>query len=303
MTATPGPPNEQWVEFDTTDGEHWRVDVGFLGSEWTCIWGAGCRGIGPEADPTHIMGCCSLGAEFANPDDAMNVAAHAAFLDPERFQFHEVAERDGIFADDSRRATRVVDGGCIFLNRADFEGGAGCALHQAALADDEPPRDWKPIVCWQLPFRIDVVEAEQQGTPVHVLRRWAREDFDEERSVSRPDGGGPNLSGAIESVGVDEERSVSRPDGGLPGLSGVIESVGVDEERSVSRPDGGGPNLSGAIGSMGGDEDGDSAASIPWLCTDDPAAYVAEVSAVARNRDDLVELVGEEAVTEIDRRL
>ncbi len=268
MTATPHEPHlpdepsvrgvaeERWVEFDTTDGEHWRVDVGFLGSGWTCIWGAGCRGIGPEADPTHIMGCCSLGAEFANPDDAMNVAAHAALLEPERFQFHHVAARNGIFADDSRRATRVVDGGCIFLNRAGFEGGPGCALHQAALADDEPPRDWKPIVCWQLPFRIDVLDppdAEQQGTPVHVLRRWAREDFDEERSVSRPDGGGPNLSGAI--------------------------------------------------GSTRFDEDGDSAASIPWLCTDDPAAYVAEVSAVARNRDDLVELVGEEAVAEIVRRL
>lgn len=229
--SVPGVPDEQWVEFDTTDGEHWRVDIGFLGSGWTCIWGAGCRGIGPVADPTHIMGCCSLGAEFANPDDAMNVAAHAAFLEPAGFQFHDVAERDGIFSDDSRRATRVVDGGCIFLNRPGFEGGPGCALHQAALADDEPPRDWKPIVCWQLPFRIDVhepLENEQDGTPVHVLRRWARADFDDE---------------------------------------------------------------------------GDPSAPIPWLCTEDPAAFVADGASLARHRGDLVELVGEEAVVEIERRL
>lgn len=216
-----GIPTERWTEFDTTDGDHWRVDLGFLASGWTCIWGAGCRGIGPDADPTHIMGCCSLGAEFADPDDARNVAAHAAFLDPERFQFAAVAEADGIFADESRRATRVVDGGCIFLNRPGFEGGAGCALHQAALADDEPPRDWKPVVCWQLPFRIDV----ESG--VTIVRRWARADFDE--------------------------------------------------------PD-------------------DPSASIPWLCTEDEAAYLAEAPALDRHRDDLVELLGEAAVAEIGAR-
>lgn len=220
-------PGERWTEFDTVEGEHWRVDVGFLESGWTCIWGAGCRGIGPEADPTHVMGCCTLGAEFANEDDARNVAAHAAFLDPEHFQFSDIAEADGIFADDTRRATRVVDGGCIFLNRPGFEGGAGCALHQAALADDEPPRDWKPVVCWQLPFRIDV-EPEPEGQAVHVVRRWTRADFDEED---------------------------------------------------------------------------DPTASIPWLCTEDPASFVADSSAFERHRDDFVELLGDDAVAEIERRL
>ena len=215
-------PEERWTEFSTPDGDRFRVDVGFLASGWTCIWGVGCRGIGPEADPTHIMGCCTLGAEFADEDDARNVAAHAAFLDPDRFQFAATAAADGIFADESRRATRVVDGGCIFLNRPGFAGGAGCALHQAALTDDEPPRDWKPVVCWQLPFRVDVEES------VHIVRRWARADFDE--------------------------------------------------------PD-------------------DPSASIPWLCTEDEAAYVADGSALARHHDDLVELLGAEAVDEIAARL
>jgi hypothetical protein len=225
-------PDERWAEFDTPDGDHWRVDLGFLESGWQCIWGAGCRGIGPEADPTHIMGCCTLGAEFADEDDARNVAAHAAFLDPEHFQYASVAEAEGIFADDDRRATRVVDGGCIFLNRPGFAGGAGCALHQAALVDDEPPREWKPVVCWQLPFRIDVERADAGSdgavTPVHVVRRWERADFDE--------------------------------------------------------PD-------------------DPSASIPWLCTEDDAAYVADSPALGRHRDDLVELLGDDAVVEIEARL
>lgn len=236
-------PREDWTEFDTPDGEHWRVDLGFLGSGWTCIWGAGCRGIGPDVDPTHIMGCCTLGAEFADEDDARNVAAHAAFLDPEHFQFAAVAEAEGIFADESRRATRVVDGGCIFLNRPGYEGGAGCALHQAALADDEPPRDWKPVVCWQLPFRIDteqLASGDQRGTgergsgeqretttPVHIVRRWARADFDDD----------------------------------------------TDEPP------------------------------IPWLCTEDEAAYIGGTPTLGRHRDDLVELLGEPAVAEIESRL
>jgi len=221
-------PAERWTEFETAEGERWRVDLGFVGSGWTCIWGDGCRGIGREPDPTHVMGCCTLGAEFANEDDAMNVAAHAAFLEPERFQFADVAAADGIFADDDRRATRVVDGGCIFLNRPGFPGGAGCALHHAALADDEAPREWKPVVCWQLPFRIDVEDDPAAERPVHVVRRWERRDFDE--------------------------------------------------------PD-------------------DPTASIPWLCTEDPAAYRADTDAFGRHRDDFVELLGAQAAEEIERRL
>ncbi|MFN8052065.1 MAG: hypothetical protein U0Q22_11545 [Acidimicrobiales bacterium] len=182
----PGLPEERWDDIDLPDGEHLRVDLAFLGSGWECVWGRGCRGIGPDADPDHVMGCCTLGAEFADEDDARNVSAHAAFLDPEHFQFAAVAASSGIFADDTRRATRVVDGGCIFLNRAGFAGGAGCALHAAALADDEPPRDWKPVVCWQLPVRIDVERrvgdggAGNNSTPVTIVRRWARADFDDD---------------------------------------------------------------------------------------------------------------------------
>ncbi|MCI4361418.1 MAG: hypothetical protein L3J91_06900, partial [Thermoplasmata archaeon] len=49
--------------------------------------------------------------------------------------------------------TRIVDEACIFLNRPGFPGGAGCALHRAALEQGERPLDWKPDVCWQLPLR------------------------------------------------------------------------------------------------------------------------------------------------------
>lgn len=171
-------PEERWIDVTAADGEELRVDAGFLTSGWECVWGRGCRGIGSDPDPDGILGCCTLGAEFADEADAMNVAAHAAFLDPGQFQFAAVAEADGIFADGARRATRVVDGACIFLNRAGFPGGAGCALHHGALADGDAPRDWKPVVCWQLPFRVDL--AEGSGGQRVVVRRWARADFDDD---------------------------------------------------------------------------------------------------------------------------
>jgi len=155
--------------------ERWEVDAGFLAGNWTCIWGRGCRGIGDEADTTHLLGCCSLGAEFADPDDAANAAEHAGCLEPELWQYHAEAERRGIFADPERTATRVVEGACIFLNRAGFEGGPGCALHIGATSFGDSPIEWKPAVCWQLPLGIE--ERMEDGRSVTVLRRWERSDF------------------------------------------------------------------------------------------------------------------------------
>jgi hypothetical protein len=47
----------------------------------------------------------------------------------------------------------VVDGACIFLNRAGFPGGEGCALHALALREGRSIVETKPDVCWQLPIR------------------------------------------------------------------------------------------------------------------------------------------------------
>ena len=163
------------LEFDAAD-EHWRFDDEFLRSNWTCIWGRGCLGIGAEIDPTHHLGCCSLGAEFTDGSDAANVSALAACLPDELWQFADAARTGGIFLDDARTATRVVDGACIFLNREGFAGGAGCALHIGALADGEHPRDWKPTVCWELPVKVEQA-IESDGSPVTIVRRWHRDDF------------------------------------------------------------------------------------------------------------------------------
>lgn len=154
----------------------WRFDRRFLTSNWTCIFGAGCEGILAERAAARGQGCCSLGAELDGDDEAMALSAAAMMLLPEQFQFHATAADRGVFADDSRRSTRVVDGACIFLNRPGFAGGAGCALHLAALALDESPIEWKPSVCWQLPVHVDWVQRDAQ-TEVATVRPWSRRDW------------------------------------------------------------------------------------------------------------------------------
>jgi hypothetical protein len=156
----------------------WRFDRSFLASRWTCIWGRGCLGILDHPAEHLGQGCCSVGAELGDEDEARLLSALAACLEPVRFQHHAEASGGGIFRDERRDATRVVDGACIFLNRPGFAGGAGCALHLAALDAGEPPREWKPGVCWQLPVRVDW--EERDGGEVATVRPWSRADWGDE---------------------------------------------------------------------------------------------------------------------------
>ncbi len=158
------------IEVEVDDGETvWRFDRTFLSSNWTCIWGRGCLGILDEPAEHLAQGCCSVGAELGDEEEARNIDALAATLGPERFEHHAEATASGIFSDALRTQTRIVDGACIFLNRPGFEGGAGCALHLEALASDESPIDWKPSVCWQLPIKVDWDEGDD-GREVATVR-------------------------------------------------------------------------------------------------------------------------------------
>ncbi len=171
----PGVDVEEIVDGPTT----WRFDVAFLESRWTCIYGRGCLGILAEPAEHLQQGCCSIGAELGDEEEAMTIGALAATLDPSRFQHHAEAAARGVYADDRRAATRVVDGACIFLNRPGFAGGVGCALHLAALDAGESPIEWKPSVCWQLPIKVDWDPCDD-GTEIATVRRWSRRDWGDE---------------------------------------------------------------------------------------------------------------------------
>jgi hypothetical protein len=163
------------IEIDAGDTV-WRFEASFLRSNWTCIWGRGCHGIDFEPAAELGRGCCSVGAELDGIDEAMMVSALADTMEADLFEHHAEARAAGIFATADRNSTRVVDGACIFLNRPGFAGGAGCALHLAALAADESPLEWKPSVCWQLPVKVDW-EMGENDVEVATLRRWSRADW------------------------------------------------------------------------------------------------------------------------------
>lgn len=107
----------------------------------------------------------------------MTIDALAACLAPQRFQFAAVAASDGVFAEKAQRATRVVDGACIFLNRPGFPGGKGCALHLAAIDEGQDPIDYKPAVCGRLPLRAEPLPPAADGAARFELRAWRRDDW------------------------------------------------------------------------------------------------------------------------------
>jgi hypothetical protein len=163
-----------FVEFadPADDTQVFRCDLTWLTSSFMCIFGQGCQGIYADAPD---VGCCTLGAHFADKDDEKRVAGFVAQLTPDDWQLHPqrtVKKSDWVETDDDgeRKTLAVeVDGqqACVFHNRTDFApesggGGAGCALHGLALRQGRNPLETKPDVCWQLPIRRQFRSVERQ---------------------------------------------------------------------------------------------------------------------------------------------
>ncbi len=144
-----------WVEFDDPSDEtqRYRCDLTWLASQWTCIFGGGCKGIYADRPDD---GCCTLGAHFSDKADEKRVRSFVKLLGPQDWQFHSAGSRRNAWIEtdeEGERKTAVHEGACIFLNRPGFAGGAGCALHGWALRNGRHPLETKPNVCWQLPVR------------------------------------------------------------------------------------------------------------------------------------------------------
>jgi hypothetical protein len=169
----------EWVSFaDPEEERTWIFDVTFLVSQWTCIFGHGCQGVltGPAPELEH--GCCDYGAHFTGDDDVERVRRQASRLTAAQWQWKRSAAGRGPLRQtkSGEWVTRLAGDACIFLNRPDFPGGAGCALHRAALDAGERPLDWKPDVCWQLPLRR-VDETDANGHVTSTMREWKRRDW------------------------------------------------------------------------------------------------------------------------------
>ena len=179
VTATPVGLSRRWVEVVEED-RIWRFDALFLASGWECVYGNGCCGIHPTQNPDRADGCCTYGAGITDAEDFTVVSAAAKQLTIKNWQFAAYGNRRNWWKrkPNGELFTRVVKGGCVFLNRPGFGEGPGCALHARALVDGINPLHRKPNVCWQLPLRID--EDERRGIRLTTVRRWERLDFGDE---------------------------------------------------------------------------------------------------------------------------
>lgn len=161
VTETPLDSPRVWVELTdpAEPAQRLRADLTWLTSRWHCLYGSGaCPGI-DAGEPD--AGCCTLGAHFTDADDLARVAAVVERLGPDEWEQHDTGREEGWqLSEDGATVTRVVDGACIFLNRPGFPVGAGCALHQHALAQGVAPHTTKPDVCWQVPVKRDYREVE-----------------------------------------------------------------------------------------------------------------------------------------------
>jgi hypothetical protein len=175
------------VTFDDPDeeGRRWQIDVTFLLSSWTCIYGCGCQGVLTERAPELAEGCCSYGAHFSDKKDRDRVIRAARALRDDEWQFASTGRSKGIYAkagkdEDGKQEwrTRLVDDACIFLNRPGFGTGPGCALHVHAMRTGRHHSELKPEVCWQLPLRR-VDEDQEDGSVVSTLGEFGRDGWGE----------------------------------------------------------------------------------------------------------------------------
>ena len=181
-----------WVEFvDPEDDEQiYKCDLTWLTSNWSCIYGDGCKGVFKDQPNA---GCCTEGAMYTDEEDETRVLEAAKRLTPDMWQFFDdaydgkgrlnISEVD----EDNERKTRTINDSCIFLNRKGEFSTFGCVLHHLALKEGSHFLDVKPDVCWQLPIRrsFEIREIGERELSVTVIGEYERlawgdggEDFD-----------------------------------------------------------------------------------------------------------------------------
>ena len=185
MTPPPPPvPDDdvhEWLSFDHED-ETYTFDVTWLTSNWSCIYGAGCPGIGDRARrgggarllqlgrPLHRQGrsqardgprrrarargvaapCRRRGAGWADPQERGRRVGHQGRR--RRVHLPQPARPS------RRRRVRLPPGRAYGATRATC--------------------DWKPEVCWQVPMRLDY-HRDDNDHLTYILREWKRRDWGE----------------------------------------------------------------------------------------------------------------------------
>lgn len=192
----------EWFEFTNPEDplHQITIDLTWVESHWQCGFGtAACKGISFD---NPAVGCCGHGAFLVDDTDRAQLVDAVNRMPAKYWQFRPAVLDEGDLEpwlewdelDDEEGnpepalKTVVVDGACIFANRPGWGTGAGCALHQWAVATGEDLTVVKPEVCWQLPLRrLEAYEDRPDGVEIlrttiteYNRRGWGNggEDFD-----------------------------------------------------------------------------------------------------------------------------
>lgn len=171
-------PAETFSLHDPASNTTYYFDVSFLLSHYECTYGRGCKGT--HLNPSH--GCCAIGAHYYDEDDLAKVNAVVDRLPDSAFtNAKEIRKRHSVKHQSGEVKTRVLNGVCIFANDASHPNGAGCSLHQAAMAAGDAANhiDWKPSICSWVPLNIvDVEESDYEDEPDKLfIGRFENEDW------------------------------------------------------------------------------------------------------------------------------
>ena len=169
------------MTFRDGNGWSWEFDLTFMLSNYRCIWGRGC----PDTRLTAAQRPGMLRGRRGDLQRRRRQARQRGSQEDPRTR--QAVDRRGRAQlpggagarrpDPCGKArfkresvhTRLYRGACIFHNRVDHPGGAGCALHVAALRRGENPMDWKPRICWQVPLFFDI-DKKTKTTMVRAYR-------------------------------------------------------------------------------------------------------------------------------------
>jgi hypothetical protein len=175
-----------WIEFNLEssddEGNIWvtkyRVNVSFMKSRWACRFGS-CPGVLITGANTDLA-CCQIGVHIEKGEDIAQVRRAVKQLTAEDADnYAEITGEAGWYYKIPRKArekgdqymyhTRLKDGGCIFVNRADGPTGKpGCSLHVLADRLGLHHSDTKPKICWAIPFGT-VEEAFDENDKTDVV--------------------------------------------------------------------------------------------------------------------------------------
>ena len=186
-----------WFEFTNPADEHhvFSIDLTWVESHWNCTFGtAACPGINDE---TPDIGCCTHGAYMADEQDRDQLYDAVAEMPAKYWQNRPAGLEEFLEDDDPAQLdpwlvwdelddedgnpepalkTKVIDGACIFANRAGWATGTGCALHQWAVDVGGDLTVAKPEVCWQVPLRRH--EAYEERTDGQEILRTTIGEYD-----------------------------------------------------------------------------------------------------------------------------